>query len=241
MVLGGTAEARALAEALAARDGVAVLTSLAGAVLRPVLPAGEVRVGGFGGVEGLAASLRTWQPDVLVDATHPFAATMTAHAVSAAALTSTPLLVLRRPPWTPSPGDRWTMASDIAATAGLVRALPPGCVFLTTGRRDLGAFAEDSDHDYLVRSVDPPTGPRPPRTRLLHDRGPYTVEGELDILRVHHVDTLVTRNSGGDLTSAKLTAARQLGLPAVLIDRPPLPDGVQALPDVDTVLARLGL
>src|SRR5258706_13384375 len=142
LILGGTGEARALAEALSQRAGVSVVSSLAGRVSNPSLPAGEVRIGGFGGVDGLGAYLRAERIDVVVDATHPFAATITRHAVSAARTAGRRLVILRRPAWTPEPD--WVRVPDIAAAAVHVAGLPPGCVFLTTGRRDLAAFAADA-------------------------------------------------------------------------------------------------
>ncbi|BEP15720.1 cobalt-precorrin-6A reductase [Acidothermaceae bacterium B102] len=235
LILGGTAEARALAVAL---DGRAVvLTSLAGAVEAPLLPPGEVRIGGFGGADGLADLVGSWRPDVVVDATHPFAAEITAHA--ATAVVSVPLLVVRRPAWVAEPADRWTSYGSIADCAAAVRDLPAGVVFLTTGRRDVALFAADDVHDYLVRSVTTPPDPLPPRTTLLLDRGPYTIPGELALMAAHRVDVLVTKNSGGEMTSAKLTASRQLALPVLMVERPALPPGLDVLPDVESVLARL--
>jgi precorrin-6A/cobalt-precorrin-6A reductase len=231
LILGGTGEARALAAELAGRPGVAVMSSLAGRVSDPALPVGAVRIGGFGGVAGLVEYLAG--VDVLVDATHPFAATISAHAAQASAETGRPLLALRRPGWAPQPGDRWRRVPDIgAAAAAVAAAVPAGCVFVTTGRRDLAAFAGDSGHDYLVRTVDPPSGPTPPRMTLLLDRGPYTVEGEAALMREHAVTVLVTKDSGGEMTRAKLVAARERGIPVVMVDRPPLQVGVPAVATV---------
>ncbi|WP_375500737.1 cobalt-precorrin-6A reductase [uncultured Jatrophihabitans sp.] len=238
LVLGGTGEARELAARLNER-GVQVTTSLAGGVRHPIVPAGELRVGGFGGAAGLVAHLREHPPDVVVDATHPFAAAITGHAVEACALTSTPLLTVRRPGWTAGPGDRWTRVASIDAAAAHVRATAPGTVFLTTGRRDLAAFADDDAHTFLVRSVDPPVVRAPARTTIVLDRGPFALEQELALLRTHGVHLLVTKDSGGPATVAKLEAARQLAVPVVVVDRPPLPAGVEALPSVEAVLALL--
>ena len=173
LILGGTGEARELAAELTAA-GVDVVSSLAGRVRQPRLPAGEVRIGGFGGAAGLAGYLRTEAITGIVDATHPFAAAISANAAEAAAQAGLPLLVLRRPPWPPDPS--WQTVPDIAAAAAAVRAWPGESVFLTTGRRDLGAFAADAGHRFLVRAVDPPDHDRPvpPRMTLLLDRGPYT-------------------------------------------------------------------
>ncbi|MFC7511894.1 cobalt-precorrin-6A reductase [Streptomyces thermocarboxydus] len=212
-------------------------TSLAGRVSRPGALDGEVRVGGFGGPEGLAAWLREEGVDAVVDATHPFAATITANAAAATAAARVPLLVLRRPGWQPGPGDRWHPVPSLEAAAAALPALGPR-VFLTTGRLGLDAFAGLTELRFLVRSVEPPSR-RCPRTHVLLARGPFTVADETALLREHRVDVLVTKDSGGGATSAKLTAARDLGLPVVVVRRPPLPEGVTALPDVPVLLARL--
>ncbi|MGW5462655.1 cobalt-precorrin-6A reductase [Streptomyces sp. NPDC003996] len=240
LILGGTTEARLLAAGLAARTGVRVTTSLAGRVARPGAVAGEVRIGGFGGAEGLADWLRAHHVDALVDATHPFAETITANAAHAAAATEVPLVVLRRPGWRPGPGDRWY---DVPSLAGAAAALPGlgRRVFLSTGRLGLAAFAHLTDLHFVVRSVDPPEPPMPPDTELVLARGPFTVADETRLLRTHRIEVLVTKDSGGEATAAKLTAARELALPVVVVRRPPLPRGVTAVPDVAGVLERLGL
>jgi precorrin-6A/cobalt-precorrin-6A reductase len=222
LILGGTGEARELAAELVAA-GVDVLSSLAGRVRQPRLPDGPVRVGGFGGAEGLAAFLRAERISGVIDATHPFAGTITASAAQAAAQARVPLLVLRRPEWEADP--TWDLVADIKAAAAVVRAWPGESVFLTTGRRDLGVFAADDRHRFLVRAVDPPDGPVPPRMTLVLDRGPYTVPGESALMREHGVGLLVTKNSGGPMTEAKLQAARDLGVQVVMVRRPPLPSG----------------
>jgi precorrin-6A/cobalt-precorrin-6A reductase len=239
LLLGGTAEARTLAAAVRERGGIEVMSSLAGRVSNPSLPVGAVRIGGFGGVDGLAGYLRRERVDAVIDATHPFAATISAHAAQAAAAAGLPLLVLRRPGWLESTGDRWIRVPDVAAAARAVAALPDGCVFLTTGRRDLAVFAADGGHGYLVRAVDPPMDPLPPAMTLLLARGPYTVDGETALLRDHDVTALVTKDSGGGMTSAKLTAARARALPVVMVDRPPLPPDVRAVPTVADATAWL--
>jgi precorrin-6A/cobalt-precorrin-6A reductase len=234
LILGGTAEARALAATLA-DAGVRVVSSLAGRVRDPALPAGEVRVGGFGGVEGLAAWLRGHDVAAVVDATHPFASTMTAHAVDACAATGVPLVVLRRPGWPSEPG--WVWADTVPAAATLLPSLGKR-VFLTTGRTSLAAFA-GLDLEFLVRCVGPPSGPMPRRARVILDRGPFTVDGERALMREHGVDVLVTKDSGGPLTSAKLAAAREEGVQVLVVRRPPLPPGIPAVDTVDAALARL--
>jgi precorrin-6A/cobalt-precorrin-6A reductase len=230
LVLGGTGEARRLAAALARRPDVRVVSSLAGRVTDPRLPEGEVRVGGFGGPDRLALWLREQGIQAVVDATHPFAERITASAVQATAAAGVPLLVLRRPGWTPGAGDDWHWASSLQEAAALLPGLGRR-VFLTTGRQGLPAFAGLDDLWFLIRTVDPPEPPLPYGFHLLLDRGPYTLDGELSLMRDHRVDVLVTKDSGGTMTMAKLAAARDLGLPVVVVRRPPLPE----VPSVETV------
>lgn len=239
LILGGTTEARRLATDLAARPGVRVTTSLAGRITRPGALDGEVRVGGFGGAEGLADWLRTHRVDALVDATHPFAESITANAAHAARATEIPAVVLRRPGWRPAPGDRW---HDVPCLAAAADALPRlgRRVLLTTGRLGLAAFAHLTDLHFVVRSVEPPGPPLPPDTQVLLARGPFALADERDVLRGHRIEVLVTKDSGGEATAPKLTAARELGLPVVVVRRPELPPGVSAVADVAAVLGRLG-
>ncbi|GAA2793641.1 cobalt-precorrin-6A reductase [Crossiella cryophila] len=220
LVLGGTGEARRLAVALGEVDGLRVVSSLAGRVREPLLPVGEVRVGGFGGVRGLVDWLRERAVDLVVDATHPFAAIMTGNAAAATAELGLPLLVLRRPGWTEQVGDRWHWVSSIGEAAALLPSVGRR-VLLTTGRRDLPAFA-NPELWFLSRSVDPPEN-HPDNVEILLDRGPYTVDGELELLRRQRIEVLVTKDSGGEQTAAKLTAARRLGVPVVIVRRPPVP------------------
>ncbi|ROP46822.1 cobalt-precorrin-6A reductase [Streptomyces sp. PanSC9] len=240
LILGGTTEARRLAAELAARPGVRVTTSLAGRVARPGALAGEVRTGGFGGAEGLADWLRAHRVDALVDATHPFAGTITANAARAAAATGVPAVVLRRPGWRAGPGDDWTSVPSLDAAA---RALPRfgRRVFLSTGRLGLAAFAPLTDRHFVVRSVDPPGPPLPPDAEVILARGPFTVADETELLRAHRIDVLVTKDSGGEATSAKLKAARDLRLPVLVVRRPALPPGVRTAADVPAALTALGL
>lgn len=233
LVLGGTGEARRLATALVA-EGVDVLSSLAGRVADPVLPPGGVRIGGFGGAEGLARWLREDPVRAVVDATHPFAAVMTASAARAAAATGVPLLRLQRPGWTAQPGDDWRWVGSLEEAAEAVSGFAR--VFLTTGRTGLAAFA-GLTQEVVVRSVDPPEPPLPARTTVVLERGPFSVADELALLREHRVDVVVTKDSGGHLTEAKLTAARELVIPVVLVRRPPLPPGVPTVATVDQALA----
>jgi len=223
LILGGTGEGRRLAARLPGE----VVSSLAGRITDPRLPDGEVRIGGFGGVDGLVEWLRANGITAVVDATHPFAATMTAHAVEATARAGVPLLVLRRPGWTAGPGDDWRWVDSLEEAAA---DLPGDRVFLTTGRQDVGVFAGCCQF-FLARSVEPPEPPVPQRIHVLLDRGPFTVDGEIALMREHAIDVLVTKDSGGEQTAAKLVAARRLGVPVVVVRRPPAP----AAPTVDSV------
>ncbi|MGY1600754.1 cobalt-precorrin-6A reductase [Geodermatophilus sp. SYSU D00815] len=236
LLLGGTGEARRLAEALTAA-GVDVVSSLAGRTADPLLPPGEVRIGGFGGAEGLAEWLRASPVRAVVDATHPFATAITQHAARAATATGTPYLRLQRPGWRPRPGDDWREVGSLEEAAEAVAGFRH--VFLTTGRTGLGAFA-GLTQEVLVRSVDPPEPPLPPRTTLVLERGPFSVEDELALMREHGVDVVVTKDSGGHLTEAKLAAARELGIPVVVVRRPPLPPGVAVVATVEEAVAWLG-
>jgi precorrin-6A/cobalt-precorrin-6A reductase len=177
--------------------------------------------------------------DFVVDATHPFAEGITANAARAGALTEVPVVVLRRPGWREGSGDRWHWAASLAEAAALLPGLGRR-VLLTTGRLGLAAFADLDGLEFVVRSVEPPEPPMPPHTEVLLARGPFTVEGETALLRERRIDVVVTKDSGGEATAAKLTAARRLGLPVVVVRRPPLPEGVAAVPDLAGVWERLG-
>ena len=221
LILGGTAEARALAEELHGA-GIHVISSLAGRVARPRLPVGEVRVGGFGGPQALAAWLVEHRIAAVVDATHPFAERISASAASACAAADVRLLRLERPGWTELEGDAWHWVDDLGQAAAAVPELGSR-VLLTSGRQGLAAFAGDRKSWYLIRCVDPPDAVLPPRHEILLDRGPYTVEGELALIYEHSIDLLVTKDSGGSLTEAKLAAARQSRMPVIVVRRPPRP------------------
>jgi precorrin-6A/cobalt-precorrin-6A reductase len=233
LVLGGTAEARELAAALADEPGLRVVSSLAGRVARPRLPAGELRVGGFGGPDGLAAWIAEHEVSAVVDATHPFAERISASAAAACERCGVPLLRLEREGWRPRAGDRWRWVADIDEAS---RSFEHGArVLLTTGRQGLAAFAHRDDAWFLIRCVDPPQPPLPPHHELLLDRGPYTLEGELALVDGHAIDVVVTKDSGGAHTQAKLDAARERGLPVVIVRRAPRPD-VPTLTTVDGAL-----
>ncbi|MGW5868582.1 cobalt-precorrin-6A reductase [Streptomyces sp. NPDC055239] len=240
LVLGGTTEARRLAEKLVETlpATARVTSSLAGRVASPKLPPGEVRVGGFGGAEGLAAWLRTHQVSALIDATHPFAETISFNAAAAAAAAHVPLLALRRPGWVPGEGDAWHPADSLADAADALPALGTR-VFLTTGRMGLAAFAALDQLWFLMRSVDAPDAPHPARMEVLLDRGPFTLEGERELIRRHRIDVVVTKDSGGAATAPKLAAAREARIPVVVVRRPPVPEGVTVADTPEQALAWL--
>ena len=225
LVLGGTGDARRLA-ALAGAAGLEVVSSLAGRTRAPLLPEGDVRVGGFGGVEGLAAYLRDERIDLLVDATHPFADVISAHAAEAATRAGVPRARLDRPVWREVPGDRWTHLASMEAAAEALPALGRRA-FLAIGRQELAAFAGLEGVWCLARMIEPPEDDAagPAAGQVLYDRGPFTEDGERALMRAHDIDVLVTRNSGGDDTAAKLAAARALGVPVVMVARPPAVEG----------------
>ncbi|MBK1687831.1 cobalt-precorrin-6A reductase [Rubrivivax gelatinosus] len=222
LLLGGTTEASRLAAAFA-RDGVEAVFSYAGRTAAPVAQPLPIRVGGFGGAEGLAAWLRAEGISHVVDATHPFAAQMSRNAVAACAATGTALIALERRPWAAAPGDDWTHVADIETAAA---ALPetPERVFLAIGRQHLAAFAAKPQHHYLLRLVDPPEGALPlPDAEAVISRGPFGYDDDLELLRSRRITRLVTKNAGGEGARAKLDAARTLGLPVIVVDRPALP------------------
>lgn len=232
LLLGGTSEARALAARL--HPDVEVVSSLAGRVPDPALPVGQVRIGGFGGVEGLRRWLRDHTVDAVVDATHPYAATMTAHAARVCAELGVPHLLLARPAW--PPGDAILVGSDTQA-AKTVADNGYSRVFLTTGRSGIAAFAALGAW-FLIRAVTPPEAAELPRRHeVLLSRGPYRYDDELRLLREHRIDALVTKNSGGQMTRPKLDAAAALGVAVVMVDRPPLPAGVATVATVDDAVA----
>jgi precorrin-6A/cobalt-precorrin-6A reductase len=234
LILGGTTEAVELAVACAACPGLAVTSSLAGRTQRPVLPPGEVRIGGFGGAAGLTRFLIERGIDRVIDATHPFAARMSAHAERGCRAAGVPRLRLLRPSWVTVPGDHWI---EVASFAEAAQRLPDlgRRVFLTLGRRELRAFAQ-LDLWFLVRTIERPGMLALRQGQWLAGRGPFAVEDEIALLRTHAIDVLVAKASGGGATYAKLVAARQLGLPVLMVRRPPPPPG----PVVGSVAAALG-
>jgi precorrin-6A/cobalt-precorrin-6A reductase len=230
LLLGGTGEARSLAEELVA-DGVEVVSSLAGRVQRPRLPVGQVRVGGFGGVAGLEDEVVHF--DAVVDATHPFAATISAHAATACRTAGVALLRLVRPGWSAHPdAGAWHWAGSHEEAAGTAAALG-SAVFLTIGRQTLPRFVDAlADRRVLARVVDPVEHPVPSSWTVLLARGPYTRADESRLMREHDVDVLVTKDSGGEQTRAKLDVAAELGVAVVVVRRPTAPAGVPEVSDV---------
>ena len=221
LILGGTHEAFQLAEQLAAQGGVDFVSSLAGRTREPRLPKGQVRTGGFGGAEGLADYLRAERITHLVNATHPFAAQISANAVAAAAAAGIPLLRLLRPAWTVRQDDRWVAARHAAEAAELCRR-EGGRIFLTLGSGELEAFTEIHNAHFLVRMVDAPERLPLRDYRVITARGPFSLQDELRLLAEHHIGLIVAKNSGGEATYAKIEAARRMGLPVIMIARPPI-------------------
>jgi precorrin-6A/cobalt-precorrin-6A reductase len=238
LILGGTTEARQLAGRLAGRAGLDVIVSLAGRTASPAAQPVPVRVGGFGGAAGLADYLIRERIDFLVDATHPYAAVISANAVEAAQESKVPLIALRRPPWVAVAGDLWTEVADVGAA---VRALgqTPRRVFVALGRNDLTAISNVSQHSYLIRSVDPVDPPLPlPQVSYVTGRGPFSEAGDHALMSEHRIDAVIAKNSGGAATYGKIAAARALGVDVIMVRRPPAPDN-RAVATVDEAMAWL--
>jgi len=237
LILGGTGEAAALARRLAADPRFAVETSLAGRTTKPAKLAGEVRMGGFGGAAGLAAHIRATGAALLVDATHPFAARIRANAAEAATAAGVPLLRLERPAWAKRRGDRWHEVDTLADAAKLAPKLGARC-FLTVGRKEIAAFANLPAMHFLVRLVEPPPEPLPlANHHLLLERGPFDEADELQLLRLHKIDLVIAKNSGGGATYGKIAAAHDLRIPVILQRRPALPPGYAPAATVETAEA----
>jgi precorrin-6A/cobalt-precorrin-6A reductase len=236
LILGGTTEASALGRCLAGRQEFDPVLSFAGRTRSPVPPPIPFRVGGFGGVAGLTVYLVAHKIDTVIDATHPFAARMSQNAVAACREVGLPLAVLTRPPWEAQDGDRWTSVSDMAAA---VRGLGehPRIVFLTIGGLQLAEFASAPQHRYVVRTIEPPEAIGAlPHHRLILARGPFSAEDEIALMRGEHIEVLVTKNSGGEATAAKIEAARALGIDVIIVERPAA-EAVPTFERVEEILA----
>jgi precorrin-6A/cobalt-precorrin-6A reductase len=238
LILGGTGDAAELAARVATIQGVEAITSLAGRTSEPSLPLGDLRIGGFGGVAGLANYLHQMKIDLLIDATHPFASQISFNAAAAATQVGVSRLMLIRPTWEKFSDDRWIEVDSVAAAAAVLQKESQR-VFLTIGRQELAAFAHLKEIWFLMRMIEPPDHDAlvPPGI-ILCDRGPFSLNNEREILIHHKIDTIVSKNSGGDATYAKILAARELGMQVVMVSRPATPIGEQVT-DIDAALAWL--
>ena len=231
LILGGTTEARQLAAKLATRGDLYITLSLAGRTENPVEQPVPVRTGGFGGAQGLADWLVEHKSDLVIDATHPYAARISANAAEAARISGVPILALRRPGWEPVEGDRWTLVNDGDEAVDVLGGKPRR-VFLALGRQEIAAFATAPQHSYVIRSVDPIEPPlEVPDATYILARGPFPEVDERALLTEHRIDVIVAKNSGGQATYGKIAAARELGIEVILFRRPQLPD-VPSAPSV---------
>jgi precorrin-6A/cobalt-precorrin-6A reductase len=236
LILGGTTEASALAARLAARSDFRPLLSLAGRTSDPRLVPIPTRIGGFGGVAGLAGFLRDESIEAVIDATHPFAAVMSHNAAEACAQTQVPLLALRRPAWARREGDRWTEVASMEEAAQVL-GVASRRVFLTVGRLELAAFTAAPHHTYLVRSIEPIGDVLPvPNVIAIQDRAPFDEAAERTLMMRERIDVVVTKNSGGAATYPKIAAARSLGLPVIVVARPDKPTGVEEVSNAEAAL-----
>ncbi|MEO3704698.1 cobalt-precorrin-6A reductase [Trichormus azollae] len=235
LILGGTGDVAQLTARITNITGVEVITSLAGRTREPVLPAGNVRVGGFGGVTGLVEYLQHQQIDILIDATHPFANHISWNAVVAATEAGIPRLLVNRPPWEKLLGDHWIEVENITNAAAALEHQAKR-VFLTIGRQEISAFTHLQEMWFLMRMIDPlPANVITPPGFILCDRGPFNLENEREILTHHQIDTIVSKNSGGNATYPKIIAAREMGIKVVMVNRPPIPPGEQVA-DVESAV-----
>ena len=231
LILGGTTEARQLAERLARSAGLEVTLSLAGRTATPIPHPVPIRIGGFGGAYGLADHLAAEHVDALIDATHPYANIISENAAAAARKAAVPFVALRRPPWSAAPGDRWIEVSD---ARGAVDAIGKKCrnVFVAVGRNELAPFASAPQHRYLIRSVDPVEPPLPlPHVTYITARGPFSEVDDRALMTKHEIEVVISKNSGGHAAYGKIAAARALGIEVIMLRRPPAPDA----PSVNTV------
>lgn len=231
LILGGTGDAAELAVRASQIPDIEVISSLAGRTQQPATPTGTVRIGGFGGTAGLAAYLHDRAIDLLIDATHPFASQISFNAAVATTKCKLPHLILARPAWNRVEGDRWIEVASHEAAA-TVLSQQSKRVFLTIGRQELAVFAGLDAIWFLMRAIDQPALNTPvPNGQLLLAKGPFILENEKELLRQFQIDTIVSKNSGGDATYAKIVAARELGIPVVMVQRPSMP----AVEKVDNV------
>jgi precorrin-6A/cobalt-precorrin-6A reductase len=238
LILGGTGDAAELAARVATIPGIEAIASLAGRTRQPSIPSANTRIGGFGGVAGLASYLREMKIHLLIDATHPFASQISWNAAAAATEVGIPRLILNRPVWEKVAGDRWIEVENITAAAAFL-ANQAQRVFLTVGRQELTAFAHLERIWFLMRVIDQPNpDDLIPPGLVLCDRGPFALDNEREILIHHKIDTIVSKNSGGDATYAKIIAARELGVTVVMVNRPAIPPGEQ-VSNVDDAVAWL--
>lgn len=234
LILGGTGDARLLADNLVEQHGehLRVITSLAGRTSSPRQPRGEIREGGFGGTDGLATYLKDTSIDVLVDATHPYAPQISKHAVIASSIAGIPHLLLSRPEWSAEPTDKWHHVPNIEAAANALNTAQ--IVLITTGVQNLDAFANVRGSQLLIRLIEQPKSQLPiDDAKIVIGRPPYTINGELALFKLLGIDTLVTKNAGGDATVAKIDAARALGIQVIMIDRPPLPSDANVVEGIE--------
>jgi precorrin-6A/cobalt-precorrin-6A reductase len=239
LILGGTSEASALAARLCEREDIAATVSLAGRTRNPDLPRLATRVGGFGGVDGLLAYLRDNGIEAVVDATHPFAAQMSRHAADACSAEGVPLLSFTRPAWERAAGDTWIEVTTIEAAVAALGDTPKR-VLLTQGRLQIATFARAPQHHYIARAIEPPESLDAfPHGRLILARGPFDLAQEEELMRDEKIEMVVSKNSGGAATYAKIAAARNLRIPVVMLARPALPD-VARTHDLDRALAWVG-
>jgi precorrin-6A/cobalt-precorrin-6A reductase len=238
LILGGTTEARELAQRLARRANLQVVISLAGRTRSPAPQPVPVRSGGFGGAAGLADYLRNERINAVIDATHPYADIISANAAVAARQAGVPLIALRRPPWQAVAGDRWSEAADVGDAVRRLGARPRR-IFVTLGRSELAALTTAPQHFYLIRSVDPVEPPLSlPRVSYVVARGPYSEADDGALMREHAIDAVIAKNSGGAASYAKIAAARALGIEVVMLRRPAPPDG-PAVESVDEAIVWL--
>jgi precorrin-6A/cobalt-precorrin-6A reductase len=224
LILGGTGDAHQLAAAAQQISGLTVISSLAGRTQQPILPIGQVRTGGFGGEQGLINYLQDHEIDLVIDATHPFAQQISENVAMAVAALKLPFLVLERSAWQQHPGDQWLSVSNHQAAADLLPSLGQR-IFLTIGRQELGFYAHLQDLWFLMRSIDPPELPAIPPGEMLLAKGPFDLNSEWELLLKYQIQAIVSKNSGGEATYAKILAARELGLPVVMIQRSKTPAG----------------